>query len=151
MNAVTIAIVQSTFNNDITDKMSEEAIKYLQKHHQNVQLQHIKVPGAVEIPFMCQTLAQNQKPDAILTFGAVIFGQTDHYHYVCKMVTEGVNRVMLDHNIPIAFGVLTCKERQHALDRVNGNHSNMGQEAASCAMDMIALKQKYSQKIPAQV
>ncbi|MGH3852925.1 MAG: 6,7-dimethyl-8-ribityllumazine synthase [Pseudonocardiaceae bacterium] len=75
----------------------------------------VRVPGAVELPVVCQELARAH--DAVLALGVVIRGGTPHFDYVCDAVTAGLTRVALDEGIPVGNGVLTCDTEQQALDR----------------------------------
>lgn len=73
------------------------------------------VPGAIELPVVCQELARQH--DAVLALGVVIRGGTPHFDYVCDAVTAGLTRVALDEGIAIGNGVLTCDTEEQALDR----------------------------------
>jgi 6,7-dimethyl-8-ribityllumazine synthase len=75
----------------------------------------VRVPGAVELPVVCQELARQH--DAVLALGVVIRGGTPHFDYVCDAVTAGLTRVALDEGIAIGNGVLTCDTEEQALDR----------------------------------
>lgn len=75
----------------------------------------VRVPGAVELPVVCQELARAH--DAVLALGVVIRGGTPHFEYVCDAVTAGLTRVALDEGIAIGNGVLTCDTEEQALDR----------------------------------
>jgi 6,7-dimethyl-8-ribityllumazine synthase len=75
----------------------------------------VRVPGAVELPVVCQELARLH--DAVLALGVVIRGGTPHFEYVCDAVTAGLTRVALDEGIAIGNGLLTCDTEEQALDR----------------------------------
>ncbi|PZS34150.1 MAG: 6,7-dimethyl-8-ribityllumazine synthase [Pseudonocardiales bacterium] len=75
----------------------------------------VRVPGAVELPVVCQELARQH--DAVLALGVVIRGGTPHFEYVCDAVTAGLTRVALDEGVAIGNGVLTCDTEDQALDR----------------------------------
>jgi 6,7-dimethyl-8-ribityllumazine synthase len=75
----------------------------------------VRVPGAVELPVVCQELARQH--DAVLALGVVIRGGTPHFEYVCDAVTAGLTRVALDERTVIGNGVLTCDTEEQALDR----------------------------------
>ena len=85
---------------------------------------------------------QIKKYDAIIALGAVIHGETEHFTYVCQQVSYGVQRVMLDEQIPIIFGVLTTQTFLQAQDRVGGRKGHMGIEAAQTALAMISVKKQ---------
>lgn len=75
----------------------------------------VRVPGAIELPVVCQELARAH--DAVLALGVVIRGGTPHFDYVCDAVTAGLTRVALDEEIAVGNGVLTCDTEEQALDR----------------------------------
>ena len=75
----------------------------------------VRVPGAVELPVVCQELARHH--DAVLALGVVIRGGTPHFEYVCDAVTAGLTRVALDEATPVGNGVLTCDTEEQALAR----------------------------------
>ncbi len=104
----------------------------------------VEVPGAVEIPFVANRLAKKRQVRAIVALGAVIRGETTHYDYVCDQVSQGCQRVMLDHDIPVIFGILTTENEEQAWDRLGGNHGHKGKEAVDCAVMMHLLDLQLS-------
>jgi 6,7-dimethyl-8-ribityllumazine synthase len=139
------AIVVSEFNSTITDKLLEGALTRLQER--GVKLEDIyvaKVPGAVEIPLIAKLLANTKKYQAIICLGAVIRGDTDHYDYVCDQVSMGCQKIMLDYDLPVIFGVLTTNNLQQALDRVGGKEGHKGIYSADAALHMSALVDELS-------
>lgn len=137
MNA-SFAIVVSRFNETITAKLKSGALQRLQElGFTDHQVQVIDVPGAVEIPYAAQVLAKSKKFDAIICLGAVIRGETSHYDYVCDQVSQGCQRVMLEQECPVIFGVLTTENEAQAEARAGGAHGHKGRDAADCALEMI--------------
>lgn len=135
-----IAIVVSQFNHEITHKLQQGAIeRLLECGFKTQDITVVDVPGAVEIPFLAQQLAKKNHYAAIIALGAVIRGETSHYDYVCQVVSSGCQRVALDFNIPVIFGVLTTEDDAQALDRVGGAHGHKGRDAADSACAMVAL------------
>jgi len=135
-----IAIVVSRFNEDITQKLLDGAVERL------IQLGFIQdqitvawVPGAVEIPIAAQRLAQTEKYEAIICLGAVIFGETKHFQYVCDQVSQGCQSVALAFDLPVIFGVLTTETHQQAIERVGGKKGHMGYHAADAAYQLISV------------
>ena len=132
-----IAIVVSAFNRLITDELKHGALKELTKRgFEDKDLPLIEVPGAIEIPLVVKRLAMQKKVAAIITLGAVIRGETSHYDYVCEQVSTGCQRVALDYDIPVIFGVLTTENEAQAWDRLGGKEGHKGAEAADCAIAM---------------
>ncbi|HAT2065967.1 TPA: 6,7-dimethyl-8-ribityllumazine synthase [Legionella pneumophila] len=138
-----IGIVVSNFNELITSALKKGALDRLTElgfKPEDITL--VEVPGAVEIPFVAQLLAKKQKVEVIVALGAVIRGETSHYDYVCDQVSQGCQRVMLDYNIPVIFGVLTTENDEQALARVGGTHGHKGRDAIDCAVSMRFIKQQ---------
>jgi 6,7-dimethyl-8-ribityllumazine synthase len=94
----------------------------------------VRVPGSFELPVAAAVLAEVGY-DAIVALGVVIRGGTPHFEYVCAAATDGLNRVAIDHGVPVGFGLLTCDTEQQALDRAGlpGSQEDKGYEAASAA------------------
>lgn len=135
-----VAILVSRFNEEVTDKLCQGALERLQALHFPLEkITVIKVPGAVEIPLTAQRLAKTGLYEAIICLGAVIQGETDHYDYVCEQVSQGCQRVALDHDIPVIFGVLTTQNEALALDRVGGKAGHKGKEAVDTAIQMVSV------------
>ncbi len=143
MASIKVGVVTARWNNEITEKLEEGAISYLESC-EGVEIFAALVPGAVELPLACQAFL-DAGCDGVIALGAVIRGETSHYDYVCNSVTDGVTRLMLDYKKPIGFGVLTTENEEQALARAGGEHGNKGAEAAQVVMEMIGL----TQEIPA--
>jgi 6,7-dimethyl-8-ribityllumazine synthase len=131
-----IGVIVSQFNDSITKRMLEGALEILAEN--KVKKENIKtvwVPGSFEIPLACQRLAQTKKYNALVAIGCVIKGETDHFYYICNEVSRGIMDVMLEFNLPIGFGVLTCNNLKQAEVRSRGKE-NKGREAAEAALAM---------------
>ncbi|GLY07522.1 MULTISPECIES: 6,7-dimethyl-8-ribityllumazine synthase [Actinoplanes] len=109
-----LGIVGSRWHNDLVDHMisrAEEAAKACGV----ANVLTVRVAGSVELPIVAQALAK--KCDAVVALGVVIKGETQHFEYVCDAVTEGLIRVALDEQKPVAHGVLTVHSLGQARDR----------------------------------
>lgn len=136
-------VIVSSFNREITDKLLEGALDTLRCYDvKTADTEVVHVPGSFEIPFIAKTLAKQKRLDALICLGAVIRGETSHYEWVCKAAVQGIQRVSLEFEIPIGFGVLTCDTLEQALDRAGGKYGNKGQEAALAAIEMASLLRK---------
>ena len=85
---------------------------------------------------------QQNKFDAILTFGCVIRGETSHNQHINTTVSNSFGRLTLDYNAPIAFGLLTCNTLDQAIARAGGDVGNKGVEVAKAAIQMLVLQQE---------
>tara|TARA_Y100000588_G_scaffold356236_1_gene412353 strand:+ start:299 stop:766 length:468 start_codon:yes stop_codon:yes gene_type:complete len=132
-----VAIVVSRFNQDVTSELLNGAVNRLEELQVDLNdVTVVEVPGAVEIPLIAKKLAKKQHYDVIITLGAIIRGETSHYDYVCEMVSQGCQKISLDFDIPVIFGVLTTENEQQAWDRLGGAHGHKGQDAADAAIEM---------------
>jgi 6,7-dimethyl-8-ribityllumazine synthase len=139
----TIAIVMSKYNSYIVDSLLRGCLEVLHaKGIDDSAITLVKVPGAFEIPVAAHKLAAQRQHDAIITLGAVIRGETPHFDYISASCSEGVNRVALDFDLPVIFGVLTVDNVQQAQDRAGASESNKGAEAALTAVEMIRVMRK---------
>lgn len=140
---VHIAIVISRFNEDITGALFEGAVARLKEL--GIDEQHITaafVPGAVEIPVTAQRFAKLEHIAAVICLGAVIKGESSHYEYVCEQVNNGCQRLSLDSEKPIIYGVLTTLNKAQAIDRIGGNHGHFGRFSADAAYEMVSVLQQ---------
>lgn len=135
-----VVIVKTEWNAHIINRLEEGCIKVLEAG--GVQCKTIIVPGAFEIPFAIKSWYTNstQSVDAFIALGAVIRGDTPHFDYVCKGITDGVMHLNLSLDVPTIFGVLTVNTEEQAQQRMGGIHGHKGEEAAAAAIKMIALK-----------
>lgn len=135
-----VAIVASRFNEFITKELIGGAEDTLLRHNVNTDdIDLYRVPGAFEIPSVCNKIAKSGKYDAVITLGAVIRGSTPHFDYVAAEVSKGVAAVSMQYNIPVIFGVLTTDTIEQAVERAGTKAGNKGSDAAMAALEMINL------------
>lgn len=137
-----VVIVKTEWNAHIINKLEAGAKKILKAN--GVECKTLTVPGAFEVPFTIKNhyAYATRVPDAYIALGTVIRGDTPHFDYVCKAVTDGVLQLNLTIDVPVIFGVLTVDNEQQALDRIGGAHGHKGEEAAVTALKMVALNRK---------
>ena len=139
-----VAIVVARFNSFINENLVDGALDVLKRQGlvPDEQITLVRVPGAVEIPLAVKKLAKSGKVDAIVALGCVIRGDTYHFELVANENSKGMAQVMLEYEIPVAFGVLTTDNVEQAIQRAGTKAGNKGAEAALSALEMInVLKQ----------
>lgn len=145
-----VVIVRTEWNAAIVDKLEAGCRKALEE--QGVaKLKVITVPGAFEMPFAIKsywdaTKYWENRPHVFITLGCVLRGDTPHFDYVCKAVTDGVLQLNLQLPVPVIFGVLTVDNQQQADERTGGKHGHKGEEAAITALKMVALARSFHKK-----
>ena len=135
-----IAIVASRFNEFITKELIGGAEDTLLRHNVNTDdIDLYRVPGAFEIPSVCNKIAKSGKYDAVITLGAVIRGSTPHFDYVAAEVSKGVAAVSMQYNIPVIFFFFSTDTIEQAVERAGTKAGNKGSDAAMAALEMINL------------
>ncbi|HEY8388229.1 MAG TPA: 6,7-dimethyl-8-ribityllumazine synthase [Parasegetibacter sp.] len=143
-----VVMVRTEWNASIVDKL-EEGCRKVFNDYGIAEIKTLSVPGAFEIPFAIKSYweayqnSENLRPDAFIALGCVIRGDTPHFDYVCKAVTDGVVNLNLQLPVPTIFGVLTVDNPQQAEERTGGVHGQKGEEAAITALKMIALQRSF--------
>ena len=131
-----IGIVQARFNESITDALAQAcraelaALGVAEDH-----IDHVQVPGALEVPVALQAMAEKGGYDGMVALGCVIRGETYHFELVANESAAGVSRVALDYQLPVANAILTTENLEQALVR----QTEKGRDAARVVIEMCNL------------
>ena len=131
-----IGIVQARFNEGVTNALAQACraeLATLGVLTKNID--HVMVPGALEVPLALQTLAEKNSYDALIALGCIIRGETYHFELVANESGAGVTRVALDYQLPIANAILTVENMDQAIAR----QTDKGRDAARVAVEMANL------------
>jgi 6,7-dimethyl-8-ribityllumazine synthase len=130
---ISIGIVQSRFHQECTDKMVKFCKTTLIEQGVDTQdIDHIQVPGALEIPIALKAFALEDKYDVLIAIGCVIRGETYHFELVAQQSATGISQVALENAIPIINAVLTVENATQLLTR----QEVKAVEAAHAAIEM---------------
>ena len=133
-------IAVARFNSFVVESLLEGAVDTLKRHGaEDADIEIVRVPGAYELPLAIKKMAAGKKYDGIIALGAVIRGGTPHFDYVAGECVKGMATVMLQHEIPVAFGVLTVDTIEQAIERAGTKAGNKGAEATLSVIEMINL------------
>lgn len=128
-----IGIVQARFNAGVTDVLANACkTELLALGVAEKDIDHITVPGALEVPVALQSMAEKGSYDALVALGCIIRGETYHFELVANESGAGVTRVSLDYQLPIANAILTTENLPQALAR----QEEKGKDAARVAVEM---------------
>jgi 6,7-dimethyl-8-ribityllumazine synthase len=131
-----IGIVQARFNASITDALAQACIDELKSAGVAAdRIEHVRVPGALEVPIALQAMAKKGGFDALVALGCIIRGETYHFELVANESAAGVSRVALDYQLPIANAILTTENIEQAIAR----QTDKGRDAARVAVEMCNL------------
>ena len=131
-----IGIVQARFNESITDALAQAcrtelaALGVAEDH-----MDHVQVPGALEVPVALQALAEKGGYDGLVAVGCVIRGETYHFELVANEAAAGVSRVALDYQLPVANAILTTEN----LEQATARQIEKGRDAARAVIEMCNL------------
>jgi 6,7-dimethyl-8-ribityllumazine synthase len=131
-----IGIVQARFNQGVTEALARACKgELLALGVTETDIEHVLVPGALEIPIALQAMADKGGYDALVALGCVIRGETYHFELVANESAAGVNRVSLDYRLPVANVILTTETMEQAIAR----QADKGVDAARVVVEMANL------------
>ena len=135
-----IGLVVSEWNIDITTNLlkgAEDKLIELGVNRKNIIIS--RVPGSFELVYGSKELSKKNL-DAVIAIGCVIKGETDHYDFICRSVSNGLMQLNISGSTPVIFCVLTDHKKSQSIARSGGEHGNKGAEAAIAAIKMAFLK-----------
>ena len=138
-SGLVIGVVAARWNPDIVERLQRGAVAAVSDCGATAVA--ASAPGAFELPYAAQVLAQSGQVDAVVVVGAVIRGETTHYELVSEGCASGVMSVQLATRIPIGFGVATVENHEQAVERSSDQH-NVGRDAALAAIEMALLSRQ---------
>jgi 6,7-dimethyl-8-ribityllumazine synthase len=137
-----IAICSSTYHGALIDLMRASARRVLTAAGvAQADLLEVRVPGAFELPIVARRCALRPDVHAVLCFGLVLRGETDHDRYIAHAVAQGLVDVSLETDTPVLFGVLTPNDLQQAERRARPREQgglDKGREVAAAAIEVLA-------------
>lgn len=133
------AVVVSRFNSFICERLADGALDVLKREGEvtDERITLVRVPGATEIPLICDRLAASGRYDAVIACGCVIRGSTYHFEVVANECAKGLSQVNLKYGVPVTNGVLTTDNLDQAVQRAGSKMGNKGAEAAAAALEMV--------------
>ena len=133
--------MSSTYHSDVVGTMLSSAKEVLRAAGLEAQdLLEVEVPGAFELPVVVQRLARRDDVGAVLAFGLVLRGETDHDRYIATAVSHALMRIGLETDKPVLLGLLTCPSLEHArarASRAEDGGLDKGREVALAAIEVL--------------
>jgi 6,7-dimethyl-8-ribityllumazine synthase len=131
-----IGLVQARFNASVTDALAQACkAELVALGVSEKDIDHVTVPGALEVAVALQAMAEKSSYDALVAVGCIIRGETYHFELVANESGAGVTRVALDYQVPVANAVLTTENLAQAVAR----QEEKGRDAARVAVEMANL------------
>jgi 6,7-dimethyl-8-ribityllumazine synthase len=132
----TFHIVASRFNAQYVDGLVDHVTQELRILAPHGTILVHRVPGSFEIPVIAREVAIQNKADAILACGVILQGETDHAQNLSRSVTDALQRIAMDHGVPVINVVLSFDDESQARARCLENKINRGTEAARAAVEI---------------
>jgi 6,7-dimethyl-8-ribityllumazine synthase len=135
----TFHIVASRFNAQYVDGLINHVTEELRALAPDGSFSLHRVPGSFQIPVVVRELAIQAKADAIIACGVILQGETDHAQNLSRSVTDALQRVAIEHGMPVINVVLSFDNENQARARCLENKINRGTEAARAAVEIASV------------
>lgn len=142
-SGLSVAIVVSRFNAELTTQLADDALRCLKKNGvKSSTSERVEVPGAYEIPVVANRLAATGKYDALIVLGVVVEGETQH----AQMIIDTTGRAILDiscrHDVPIINEIVGVRTWEQAVARCSSSETSRGWYAAEAAIETARLMKR---------
>jgi 6,7-dimethyl-8-ribityllumazine synthase len=139
-------IVASKFNEEFVQGLVNHTTEKLREISASATIVLHQVPGAFEIPIVVRELALQKKTDVIIAIGVILKGRTAHAEHLARSVTDALQRIAIDHGVPVINVVLSMENELQARERCLDDKINRGTEAARAAFEIANVIQEVRGK-----
>ncbi|MEP6685306.1 MAG: 6,7-dimethyl-8-ribityllumazine synthase [Verrucomicrobiota bacterium] len=139
-------IVASKFNAEFVQGLVNHTTEELRAISASAIVALHQVPGAFEIPIVVRELAIQKKTDVIIAIGVILKGRTAHAEHLARSVTEALQRIAIDHGVPVINVVLSLTNESQARERCLEDKMNRGTQAAHAAFEIANVMQEVREK-----
>jgi 6,7-dimethyl-8-ribityllumazine synthase len=147
----TFCIVASRFNAQYVDGLVDHATEELRALAPDATISLFRVPGSFEIPVVVREFASHDKADAIIACGVILQGETNHAQNLSRSVTDALQRIAVEHGVPVINVVLSFDTEDQARERCLDKKINRGTEAARVAVEIASVLSDFRNKQGAAV
>tara|TARA_Y100001970_G_scaffold249434_2_gene319900 strand:+ start:183 stop:620 length:438 start_codon:yes stop_codon:yes gene_type:complete len=108
-------IVVSEFYPELSNSLLDDCISYMRQNgYKKSDIQVYKVSGVFELPGAVNLISKYHSPEAIITLGVVIKGETPHFDFISSACANTISKLTIKNKFPIIFGVLTTNSYKQA-------------------------------------
>jgi 6,7-dimethyl-8-ribityllumazine synthase len=137
-----ILLIEARFQEAISDELVAGARARLEAA--KVEIEHIRVPGALEIPIAAaialDAATRAGRPfDGLVALGCVIRGETYHFEIVAGESARALMDLGVARRLAVGNGILTVENEAQAFARANRSEGDKGGEAASAALALVRI------------
>ena len=137
-----VCIVVGKYYQDVTDDLIIGATSLLDKY-KKLEYKILQVPGVFEIPLVIST--NIKKYNAFIALGCVIKGETPHFDFISRAAINGIMDLSIRHEKPIMNGIVTCLNKDQAIERCNPNKKNKGGAAAQALLHLLGISKDQNE------
>jgi len=131
------AVLAATWNEHIVARLVVAALDVLRhRGAADADVEVRWVTGSFELPVAAKWAAESGRFDAVLAYGCVIKGETEHFRLVADAAAQGLMRVALDTGVPVLNGVLAAYDAEQASARSGGEMGSTGAQVALAGVAM---------------
>lgn len=131
-----IAVLATRWNVELVDALVDGARRAL--HDRGIRdFREHRVPGALELPVMAESLMRADRCDVLVALGVIIRGDTPHFDLVAKECFRGLREASQRHCVPLGVGVLTVNDVRQAAERSGYGNENKGYESTVTALELL--------------
>ena len=156
-----ILIIDAPYYSHISKALREGAEEVLKKAGATWEYQ--AVPGVLEIPAALSMVVNSMivqdmmdmdedlpnldlgsgNYDGFITLGCVIRGETTHYEIVAMESARALMDLSTEFQLALGNGIQTVENVAQALARADKTQLNKGGHAATAALEMVKLREKF--------
>jgi 6,7-dimethyl-8-ribityllumazine synthase len=143
------AVVAARFNEKHVQRLVDGALETLRRQGAAAEAIEVTwVPGSLELPLAAKWQATRTAAGsrggpafgAVLAFGVIIQGETEHFRLVADQCARGLLDVALETGVPVLNGVLACYDAAQVEARLGGRVGHTGVTTALAAIRMARLR-----------
>jgi len=133
-----IVLLTADYYNDIAEGLIQGAAGIVGEAGYRPKV--IRVPGSFEIPQALSKLKGGVM--GVIILGALIKGETDHYEFLMKYLTNALAHIIPSSTYPVTMALLTTHSKKDAEARSSGE-KNKGREAGKAILHLLGTPSLY--------
>lgn len=138
-----VLVVEARYYPAINDMLLAGARAVLQTA--GAEVDHVVVPGALEIPPAIAIARRSGRFDAYVALGCVIRGETYHFEIVAGESARALMDLSVARRLPLGNGILTVENETQAWTRARVNELNQGGGAAEAALAVLRIRRRLKE------
>ncbi len=142
-----VVVVAATYNEKFTSALLENCLEELQECAPFLNVEVIRVPGALEVPVMVKrSIAKptQNEPSVVIGLGVILRGSTAHADLIGTAITNQLLSIACETMVPVIHEVLLLDNEQQAFARCIASSLNRGREAARAALSMLKVLEEQN-------